>query len=133
MLPALRARRWAIVGMVLTVAGLVYVYFIDPMNSAGAPSCVFHDLTGLYCPGCGGTRAMHALLHGQLRQAIGFNPLIAVAIPLGAATLIRAAWMTDRSPKKVLSPVWIWTIFFALMTFWIARNIPAYPFTLLAP
>ena len=134
MLPAQRTRRWAIAGLAVALVALAYVYCVDP-SAAGSitPGCVLHDLTGLYCPGCGGTRAMHALMHGHVRQAVAFNPMIFVAVPLGAATLLRAAWIPDRSPKNVLSPAWIWLIFAALVAFWIARNIPVYPFTLLAP
>ena len=38
--------------------------------------CPFHALTGFYCPGCGGTRSMTALLHGHLLLALHENPAV---------------------------------------------------------
>ena len=38
--------------------------------------CVFHSLTGLYCPGCGGTRAVRTLLQGDLRMSVQYHPLV---------------------------------------------------------
>lgn len=43
--------------------------------SLGAP-CLFHSLTGLYCPGCGGTRAVRSLLKGDLRMSFQYHPLV---------------------------------------------------------
>ena len=53
----------------------LYVFFHDPAESK-ISVCMFHNLTGLDCPGCGMTRAAHALLHGRLYQAFRFNPFI---------------------------------------------------------
>lgn len=41
------------------------------------PPCVFLRVTGLYCPGCGGTRACIALLHGQLLRSLIYHPVVA--------------------------------------------------------
>ncbi len=38
--------------------------------------CMFHLLTGLYCPGCGGTRAVRYLLRGDLVQSFVYHPLV---------------------------------------------------------
>ncbi len=45
------------------------------------PPCVFFGLTGLYCPGCGGTRSLIALLHGQFLRSLIYHPVV----PYGAA------------------------------------------------
>jgi hypothetical protein len=42
----------------------------------GQMPCVFQELTGLYCPGCGGTRAVKALLKGDVITSILYHPLI---------------------------------------------------------
>lgn len=36
--------------------------------------CAFHASTGLPCPGCGLTRSVMALLHGQVRESVNFHP-----------------------------------------------------------
>lgn len=38
--------------------------------------CVFKTLFGLYCPGCGGTRALRALLSGHPIESLLLNPLL---------------------------------------------------------
>jgi len=38
--------------------------------------CPFRALTGLYCPGCGGTRAILAMLRGQLGQSFLYHPAV---------------------------------------------------------
>lgn len=45
------------------------------MIRGGFP-CVFQRLTGLYCPGCGGTRAARYLLHGEIAKSLQYHPLI---------------------------------------------------------
>lgn len=46
------------------------------------PPCVFHSLTGLYCPGCGGTRACRLLLSGHIFQSFWYHPGVVVAAAL---------------------------------------------------
>lgn len=43
------------------------------------PPCLFHIITGYYCPGCGGTRALRALLHGRFLQAAWYHPFVPYA------------------------------------------------------
>lgn len=42
--------------------------------------CAFHSITGLYCPGCGGTRAIRELLRGNLRMSLQYHPLVLYAV-----------------------------------------------------
>ena len=41
-----------------------------------APPCVFHKWTGYYCPGCGGTRAVKALLRGDVIGSFFYHPVV---------------------------------------------------------
>lgn len=38
--------------------------------------CLFRLLTGLYCPGCGGTRAVRFMLGGQIARSLQYHPLV---------------------------------------------------------
>lgn len=40
------------------------------------PPCMFHALTGFSCPGCGSTRAVSALLRGDLLTSLKLQPAI---------------------------------------------------------
>ena len=66
---------------VLGVAVLVLRIY-PPAESSFYPVCPFHAVTGLLCPGCGGTRALAALLHGNLAEAVQDNALIVSLLPL---------------------------------------------------
>ena len=58
------------------------------------PRCPFYELTGLLCPGCGATRALAALAHGNLADALHWNALVVMLLPVfvvwGAAAYRRA-------------------------------------------
>lgn len=108
---------------------------LDP-NAAdsGLPPCPFHALTRLYCPGCGSTRALHALLRGDVAQAMAMNPMLVVALPVLALMALNAAgwkpqgserlWRSIGSPKS-------WLL--VLLAYWLLRNLPWWPFSWLAP
>ncbi|RBL33433.1 hypothetical protein BRN31_04600 [Xanthomonas oryzae pv. oryzae] len=55
-------------------AGVWIFWKFDP-NLPGNPfpPCIFHALTGFYCAGCGMTRALHALAHGDLERVMNFE------------------------------------------------------------
>lgn len=111
--------------MVATAIAAVF-YLFDPAQWMFLPRCPLHTLTGLYCPGCGSTRAMHQLAQGHLAAAFGLNPLAVCAIPL-------LGYLALRDRAITLRPIWIWVLAGMICAFGILRNIPAYPFTLLAP
>ena len=98
-------------------------------------SCRFHDLTGLYCPGCGSGRAVAATLRGDFREAFRWNPMVyLLGIPSMGILIyeyIRVVFGI-RSLKPVMLPEWLMRSAAALLlTFWILRNLPLFSF--LAP
>ncbi|MGN0370144.1 MAG: DUF2752 domain-containing protein [Butyrivibrio sp.] len=46
-------------------------------------TCPFYLITGIYCPGCGGTRALHALIHGHIIKSLYYHPLVIYGVILG--------------------------------------------------
>ena len=117
----------AISAAILLIAALAAVYVMEPGNTIQRfmPKCPFHQMTGMHCPGCGGTRAVHALLHGHPLKALRFN---AILFPMGVCTLL--IW---RYPKLQTNKPFAYTVATVFILFFILRNIPCYPFTLLAP
>ncbi|MGA2501059.1 MAG: DUF2752 domain-containing protein [Tepidisphaeraceae bacterium] len=129
--PVLRWTLYSAVAVALALA-TIYYYRHDPADSGGLfPPCVFHQLTRLYCPGCGSQRAAHQLLHGRALGALHCNPLLCLAIPILAWEALAKA--TGRLPSLLDHPCVGRTIVWVVVLFAIFRNIPVWPCTLLAP
>ena len=128
----LRVAFWG--GFVLACGCLLYL--ADPAGSPCYPPCPVHYLTGLHCPGCGSLRAVHQLLHGHLAAALGLNPLMVFSLPLLAYACVvggfrRLGWSV--LPRRRL-PAWmIWSLLGLILAYWVLRNVPVYPLTVLAP
>ena len=122
--------------MVLAPLVLATVYTVDPRTPGNYPPCLFLFVTGCYCPGCGTLRALHALLHGDPRSALGYNPLSVVALPfLGAAYVYGLAQAVGRLPLPSLRiPVHVaWATLVVILAFWAMRNGPAFLLSALTP
>jgi hypothetical protein len=132
--PALVAA--AVLGIVLI--WVLLLHFENAIMGVG-PGCFFHRATGLDCAGCGGTRAFFAFLKGDLATSLRMNPLflagLVVAVWFGGCALASKAglrlpgWVKRTYPGARSGYVALGVI----LLFWIARNIPAWPFSLLAP
>lgn len=113
----------------------VFLAGFDP-NAARSilPPCPFLALTGWLCPGCGSTRALHALLHGDLVRALAMNPLLVIASPLLAWMALNAAGANPPG-RRLLMP---WSAnpnswLAVLLGYGVLRNLPWMPFAWLAP
>lgn len=106
------------------------LFLFNPAEHGFYPRCLFHVWTGLQCPGCGGLRAMHQLLHGNLPAALHHNALAVLALPFGGwllgCELLRRRGATHARPK--LKSAWIWGGLAALVLFAVFRNLPAFAF-----
>lgn len=104
-------------------------------NAGWMPGCTFHRLTGLHCPGCGMTRATVAAARGDLVTAFRFNPVGMVVFPLAlfGLGLEVFGWMRGKRLGWHPGPRLAWLLVWVIAGFWILRNLPWWPFTLLAP
>lgn len=68
----------------------VLLYFLTGINvlSFSYP-CVFNKVTGLCCPGCGGTRAARALLRGEIIKSIYDYPPLLYAVIVYVIFMVR--------------------------------------------
>ena len=115
----------------LLLAGAAYLFVFEPGKSGFFPACPFRLLTGFTCPGCGTTRAMHEILHGHFAAAFMLNPLLLLALPFLLFALLRYSVIVMRGgvprPNALPAPV-IYGLFVIIVSFWIFRNTPFYPF-----
>lgn len=116
---------WIIAGCTgitaLTILGLLYK---NEQWRKIFPPCPFFKWTGIYCPGCGSTRATYYLLHGDLAGVFRSNPLYLPAFLFILAMVIFPEKITVR---------WYWGCLVVVILYWIMRNLPWFPFILLAP
>lgn len=90
--------------------------------------CSFNLLTGYYCPGCGNTRSVNALLHGNIMLSLRNNITIPFLSLLLVELYIENMFCIFERKVHILSRKWqVWTavgVFFGI--YYIARNfIPA--------
>jgi hypothetical protein len=121
----------------LAAAVLAFMLYHGGPSSRWFPGCLFLRLTGFLCPGCGMTRATHAMLHGDLPAAFRFNPLGMILFPIALTGVMfdLIAWVRGKSlPFSFrVGGRWAWAIVAAIIVFWLLRNLPVWPCTLLAP
>jgi hypothetical protein len=107
-------------------AALAWVGTVDPNEPGHYPTCPFLAVTGWFCPGCGSLRALHALVHGDLRSALARNPLMVITVP--ALALWWAAWLVRavrQRSRRWAAPAWsIWALLVVVLVFAVARNVP---------
>jgi hypothetical protein len=112
--PRPRLLAWGVIVGVGVFGAAVYV--LDPSRTPWLPQCPFHYVTSLYCPGCGTMRGLHQLL---------FACVVASQVSLAVA---------GRAMRPIaFSPTVSWAIAVTVIVYGVARNVPCYPFCLLAP
>ena len=129
-------RLTAAAGVAAMAAGSGVVAYFDPSTVHFLPVCPLYSLTGFACPGCGLTRAFHALFHGDVLTALDFNALIPVWAVIFGYVFISLILLAVRGKGLPMWPTWprfLWTFMIVLLVFGVVRNIPVYPFTILFP
>jgi len=110
--------------------GAAVIFFFNPATHGFYPICQFHRLTGLNCPGCGGTRALYALLHGDFSTALRDNALFVGGLIFLAS---RGIWFAARKSLgrvngEFFPARFLWTLLVIALLFAVLRNLPTFAF-----
>lgn len=106
------------------------LFLIDRIKSGQGFPCLFHLLTGLYCPGCGGTRAVRLLLKGKLIKSFCYHPFVpylALVLSLEAVFFLRTVVQKSKRPylrgMEERYPHWVAIGVAIVLANWIVKNI----------
>lgn len=130
--PLAAGRRARVTGPVLMAGAVlgasVVLHLRDPHQSGSYLFCPWLVLTGTFCPGCGGLRAVNDLTHGDLAAAASSNLLLVGSLPI--AVWMWGRWLVDRwrgvrravdQRVGVLSATAFGVV---SLLFWVVRNLP---------
>ena len=116
------------------VAVLLVYYVIVKLTGVGIP-CAFYLITDKYCPGCGITRALMALIEGDLAAAMGYNAYVMVmllpALVFGAHRAYIYVKSGEEFSYNAVEKLFLIVAFLLMVVFGVMRNMPEFAF--LAP
>lgn len=115
---------------------LVAIYYFLNLKFGFTISCWFERLTGWYCPGCGVTRMLFAIIEGNFYQAFRFNPLVFILLIFAAILLVNYLICYKKGEIQAAlykqTPHWFWIVLLIIvLAYGILRNLPCCDF--LAP
>lgn len=117
---------WLLLLIILILGVICLYFFFSPTEHTFFPKCLIRTITGYYCPACGGQRALHALLHGELTTAIKYNLFACISIPYLLILLL--CRFSKRHSTGVLNRVahshflsYAYMVLF--FSWWVVRNI----------
>lgn len=112
------------------------VGYFDPSKAGIFPVCPLLAMTGYACPGCGATRGLHALLHGDVLAALDFNLLLPGFLFFFGYLFVSLLLTAARGRGldfRLFTPRAVGGFFVFALVFTVARNLPVYPFNILYP
>ena len=112
--------------VIIALLAVIY-FFVNPLASGHPIQCPWHMLTGTLCPACGTQRALNALVHGHLGQALSYNYFFVLSIPY-AMIAVLVSWYNfgnrlDGLKRIAFHPITLKAYVVLFFLWWIARNL----------
>lgn len=92
------------------------------------PPCKFYTLLGWYCPGCGNTRSVLALVHGDIRSALRFNLTPVLAVVIGLLFYLEGALRSFGKQVKLVprKNLFLYLVLGFMLCYFVVRNFIPY-------
>ena len=123
-------------GILAAAASAFVVGNFNPTTAGFFPVCPLYQMTGIACPGCGLTRGFHALFHGDVLTALDYNailPFYLFILGYFFVSLLLIAVRGRGLSWNVFPPAAMYGFLIVALVFTVLRNLPIYPFSVLAP
>jgi len=120
----------------IVIGGGAALFFLNPNENSFFPKCSLYVATGYTCPGCGSTRALYHLTHGNVLEAFRLNPGLITLLLLSVTDYTRYAIAVKRAKRfqtLFFNTKLIFTLLGGMLIYGIVRNLPWAPFAGLAP
>lgn len=135
--------RTVVRGLIILAVPLLFglaaalLWFSDPQTGRGPMLCLLYQFSGIYCPGCGTSRALHSLLRLRWREALSYNIFMLIWLPLPLWAVF-GEWLRAIAGRPLIPPItdrrWlIWALLISCIMFVLMRNLPWPLFSWLAP
>ncbi len=112
--------------VILILLGIFY-YYVNPSLQGHPIQCPWRLLTGTLCPACGSQRALNALVHGHVAQALSYNYFFILSIPY-ALIAVLVTWYNhghrlDGLKHIAFHPITLKAYVIIFLAWWIGRNL----------
>lgn len=116
----------SLTGLCLSAVGYFALSALGISLSDIVGQCALYTLTGLYCPGCGGTRAIVSLIHLHPLESFIYHPLVLyTAVVMGAFVISFTASTVSRGRVGYLKlrPIYLYIALAIIAVNWVVKNI----------
>lgn len=115
------------IGIAVLLGGMVIIplYLVVLVPHLPFSECIFYHVFGIYCPGCGGTRALEALLAGQFLQALWYHPLVPYAVTIFVCFMVTQtiARLVPTCHGMQVRPWHFYGAVIVLIVNWVGKNV----------
>lgn len=116
-----------VIFILIFIGGILYgYYFLNLYYDISIP-CLFYKITGYYCPGCGITRCLFAIMEGNFYEAFCYNRLVFIMIPFLVTYILYNIYLYVFDKKDYFInriPNWVWICLLVIVIcFGVVRNI----------
>lgn len=121
-----------LISVIILFIGCIYLIYILNINYDIGLVCTLNKITGLYCSGCGMTRAIFSILKLDFYQAFRYNAFSILLLPilLGYFLVYIYSWLFNKPNiiiKKIPQVFWI-VIVIVLLIYGVIRNLPYFSY-----
>jgi hypothetical protein len=88
--------------------------------------CSLYSIVGLYCPGCGGTRAVYYLLHGQFIKSFLYHPVVPyTAVLVGCYIVSHTLNILSKGRVKAMlfRPIYFYIMIAVIILQWVIKDV----------